>query len=296
LYIGYVDKEGYGYTSFNGFDRLVHRTAYEIHFGKIPDVLQVLHGCKNRNCFAPEHLSIGTANDNAKDKKRDGTDPSGERNPMSKISEETALQIIASKVSEDHPDYKSLTQRSELFNVSKSLISSIDNGNTWTHLTGLVNDRKSNQVKVELTEDYMENSYQRLLSKYEIENECFIYTGSVNPNGYGQFYFNGNNIGAHVAMYELYNKTKVLKDIQVRHLCHNTTCINPEHLSIGSSRDNKLDSLHDDKLPVKLKVAQVLEIRERYENGESIDVIEKDFNVCIQHLVCIIKRKVWTEI
>ena len=49
-----------------------HRYSYQIHFGKIPDKMNICHHCDNPSCVRPDHLFLGTQKDNLRDAGRKG--------------------------------------------------------------------------------------------------------------------------------------------------------------------------------------------------------------------------------
>lgn len=61
---GTLMRNGYA-TFYNGVRRqLVHRYSYELHYGPIPDGMQVDHICHTRNCVNPKHLRAVTPKQN----------------------------------------------------------------------------------------------------------------------------------------------------------------------------------------------------------------------------------------
>jgi hypothetical protein len=73
-WIGCRNQNGYGLIGRGGRGSgsiLAHRLSWEIHHGPIPEGLQALHGCNNKRCVKPEHLYLGTHEDNMRDLKWD---------------------------------------------------------------------------------------------------------------------------------------------------------------------------------------------------------------------------------
>lgn len=68
-------KHGYGKIGVGGHGMgwvCAHVVSWLIHFGPIPDGLWVLHKCDNPECCRPDHLFLGTPQDNSRDSVRKG--------------------------------------------------------------------------------------------------------------------------------------------------------------------------------------------------------------------------------
>lgn len=73
--------------------------------------------------------------------------------------------------------------------------------------------------------------------------ECILWSKSKDRDGYGQIVSNGKHLKAHRLAYAQANNLSYddLKGQIVRHKCDTPSCINPEHLELGSHQDNMDD-------------------------------------------------------
>lgn len=71
---------------------------------------------------------------------------------------------------------------------------------------------------------------------------CWLWTGFVERSGYGRVWWNGKQDLAHRVIYR-FVKGEIPDDLVVMHSCDNPTCVNPEHLSLGTHLDNRLDCI-----------------------------------------------------
>lgn len=79
---------GYGAIQFKGKKLSAHRVSWELHNGEIPKDMHVLHKCDNRRCVNPDHLFVGTHQDNMKDRNQKGrtaSPPLGDENWSTKL-------------------------------------------------------------------------------------------------------------------------------------------------------------------------------------------------------------------
>jgi len=68
LWTAYRNWAGYGLFKFGPGLVNVHRISWQYRHGEIPEGMHVLHKCDVRNCVNPDHLFLGTHQDNMNDK------------------------------------------------------------------------------------------------------------------------------------------------------------------------------------------------------------------------------------
>lgn len=88
--------------------------------------------------------------------------------------------------------------------------------------------------------------------------DCWKWLGSY-QSGYGRW---GREL-AHRASWRIHNHEPIPKGQVIRHLCHNTKCVNPFHLCLGTQQDNVNDMIKAGRQGFvrKLNPKQIAEIR-----------------------------------
>lgn len=71
---------------------------------------------------------------------------------------------------------------------------------------------------------------------------CWIWTGAINGGGYGSMCYRGRRDGAHRFSWEYHNGQSIPEGMRVLHKCDMPSCVNPEHLFLGTQSDNQIDA------------------------------------------------------
>ncbi len=255
LYTKCLDANGYGISR----NKYVHRHRWQLDNPGVtltPD-MHVRHKCKNRHCFDIEHLEIGTAVDNARDRRRDGTQLMGENHPNAKLTKESA-QII-----KNNYDDETCQVRANRYTVHRETVGSIDRGILWGDLPyrGEPDNRREaiaekkyerNQhmkQRIPNPEDY-ENVWKRILkrckeswTKTYNDVPCLLLQ-KTRRNGYGSISFVNSSKLIHVVIWEKFHNNCQIQDDKtkvIRHLCGNKACVQPSHLKLGTKSENAQD-------------------------------------------------------
>lgn len=152
---GCIEWQG---TKHNGYGRLIvgsrkdgtrhttsaHRLSYLLFNGPIPDGYEVCHKCDNPACINPEHLFLGTRQDNVNDREIKGRNivKIGEEQPRAKLTKK-AVKQCRDLYFRGGISYEKLAKR---FGVAKRTMMRAIKGITWKCVSYMPNAPKEDEA------------------------------------------------------------------------------------------------------------------------------------------------------
>lgn len=145
---------------------------------------------------------------------------------------------------------------------------------------------------------------ERFHEKWEEIDGCWVWTASLAGNGYGQIKIprTRRQIYAHRLSY-LAHIGPIPQNMQVCHTCDNPKCVNPDHLFLGTSKDNHIDmkakSRHlfgERNSQAKLTEAHVVSIIRMAQQGHSQHKIGRTYGIAQGTVWKIVHRRRWTHV
>jgi len=152
----------------------------------------------------------------------------------------------------------------------------------------------------------------RFWNKIDIKSSdlCWEWKAYKNKAGYGRFAVGNKKtpqLSHRLAWIYHYNIEEIPNNLCVLHKCDNPACCNPNHLFLGTQKENIKDMIDKNRfspghLPgekngnSKLKPEQVIQIRNLFLTGETQRKIAKIFGISPYVAWAIKKRKIWKHL
>lgn len=125
---------------------------------------------------------------------------------------------------------------------------------------------------------------------------CWNWTGEISTKGYGNFHLRYQRIAAHIVSYLIhvgdYDRSK-----HICHACDNRSCVRPDHLFVGTNKENMIDCIrkgrHSNAI---LKAQDALEIRRLKQQGCSDKDIAQRFHVSKDAVRHVVHKRTWAHV
>ena len=139
---------------------------------------------------------------------------------------------------------------------------------------------------------------QRFWDKVDKTGDCWEWTASRNRSGYGQFKLFDHGDGkqkvveAHRLAWEL-ARGPIPDGLCVCHHCDNPGCVRPDHLFLGTHKDNAQDKHKKGRANLSQKYSDVMiiRLREEYASGLSSNQLATKYNINRKTVLHIINGK-----
>lgn len=161
------------------------------------------------------------------------------------------------------------------------------------------------------------STIDRFWAKVVKTDSCWPWTASKANKGYGAFGFRRDGrsvtVKAHRFSWELHNGP-IPDGLCVLHRRDVPACVNPDHLFLGTKRDNNADMVAKGRhvpggtystaryrrgeLSPHAKITEgiVVRIRDRHARGESYAALARDFGLSWQTVGHIVRRERWKHV
>lgn len=151
--------------------------------------------------------------------------------------------------------------------------------------------------------------FDRFWNKVETKNGCWEWKGYRTKKGYGTIGSGkGKQLRAHRLSWEIHNGLEAPDNMLVCHTCDNPSCVNPNHLFLGTPQQNVDDMIVKGRLNPskkkrdpknapykKISEEEVRQIRSLYDkkNGVTFVFLAKKYGLKRTQISRIVKREHW---
>jgi hypothetical protein len=159
----------------------------------------------------------------------------------------------------------------------------------------------------------MSKTVDRFWAKVRKTDECWFWMGACYPCGYGEFHLpTKETVAAHRVAYQLL-VGPIPVGMVLCHHCDERRCVRPDHLFVGTQRDNMRDMATKGRQGFQVDPTRaahgemngkavltdeiVRSIRKKYATGKtSYPKLAKEFDICKSHVEQVVRRKIWKHV
>lgn len=152
-------------------------------------------------------------------------------------------------------------------------------------------------------EEKLERLKKNFFDKVIVKDGCWDWKGVTDKNGYGLMPSGKSKQSRACRISWRIHNGEIPPKIIVCHKCDNPKCCNPEHLFLGTPKDNSQDMAKKLRSTVgsknknsKLKEEDIPKIRKLIEIGVTNTRIAKDFGVSRDIISCIKRNITWRHV
>lgn len=136
---------------------------------------------------------------------------------------------------------------------------------------------------------------------------CWLWRGTIDAKGYGTFFHTGKSHLAHRVAWELC-RGEIPEGLLVCHNCpgpqgDQPLCVNPNHLFLGTYRDNTQDAIRKGTMSIgernansRLTAQDVKDIRAAYATGQTAGRLAAIYHVHRHTIWMIVRGKSWSHV
>jgi hypothetical protein len=131
---------------------------------------------------------------------------------------------------------------------------------------------------------------------------CWLWEGLRSTDGYGKVTLNKRSMRAHRAVWEL-TRGPIPEGMFVLHRCDTPLCVNPEHLFVGSQKENRQDCARKGRtargsghFKTALTADGVMEIRRLVSRGRPPREVADQFGISVSSVGNLAARRSWKHV
>lgn len=125
-------------------------------------------------------------------------------------------------------------------------------------------------------------------------DSCIEWIGSKARKSYGVMWNNKKLVLAHRLSWAIYNNQQIPKGLVIRHTCDNPSCINPNHLLLGTQSDNMKDRMERKRNTNNCDLSDdnIKDLRMLWnESDYTAEVLADNYNISVSYLYAIVNYK-----